>query len=73
MVLRKVASKATVTNDTYTKLIAQSHLKRSMQEQEKSFLTKKNWEQLMESLKGGIIIRENPSFEKSTSAYDPSK
>ncbi|KAA0039134.1 ty3-gypsy retrotransposon protein [Cucumis melo var. makuwa] len=39
-----------------------------MQEQEQSFvLTKKSWEQLMESPKSGIIIKENPLFDNSTS------
>ncbi|KAA0042087.1 ty3-gypsy retrotransposon protein [Cucumis melo var. makuwa] len=41
MVLRKVSSKATVTNDSYTRLVIQSHIKRSMQEQEQSYVLKK--------------------------------
>ncbi|KAA0054701.1 ty3-gypsy retrotransposon protein [Cucumis melo var. makuwa] len=45
-----------------------------MQEQEQSsILTKKIWEQLMESPKGGITIKENPLFDKSTHASDPSE
>ncbi|KAA0065727.1 ty3-gypsy retrotransposon protein [Cucumis melo var. makuwa] len=71
MALRKVAFKATVTNDTYTRLIAQSHSKRSMHEQEQSsVLIKKNWEQLIESSKSGIIIRENHLFNNCKSASD---
>ncbi|KAA0038969.1 ty3-gypsy retrotransposon protein [Cucumis melo var. makuwa] len=42
-----------------------------MQEQEKSFvLTKKSWEQLMESPKDRIFIRENPLFDNSTPTFD---
>ncbi|KAA0053336.1 retrotransposon gag protein [Cucumis melo var. makuwa] len=63
MALRKVASKATVPNDSYTGLVTQSHSKRSMQEQEQSsVLKKKSWEQLIKSPKGKIIFRENPLF-----------
>nr|ADN34142.1 hypothetical protein [Cucumis melo subsp. melo] len=69
MAPRKVASKATVTNDSYTGLVTQSHSKRSIQEQEQSsVLKKKSWEQLIESPKGGINIRENPLFNNSTPA-----
>ncbi|TYK13545.1 retrotransposon gag protein [Cucumis melo var. makuwa] len=42
-----------------------------MQEQEQSsVLTKKSWEQLMESPKGRIIIKENPLFDNYTPASD---
>ncbi|KAA0067537.1 ty3-gypsy retrotransposon protein [Cucumis melo var. makuwa] len=71
MALRKVVSKATVTNDAYTSLVIQSHSKRSMQEQEQSaVLTKKSLEQLMESSKDMIIIRENSLFDNSTPTSD---
>ncbi|KAA0058183.1 ty3-gypsy retrotransposon protein [Cucumis melo var. makuwa] len=67
MALRKVASKATVANDSYTGLITHSHSKRSRQEQEQSsvLLKKKSWEQLIKSPKGGSIIRETPLFNNS--------
>ncbi|KAA0055035.1 ty3-gypsy retrotransposon protein [Cucumis melo var. makuwa] len=64
MAPRKVASKATVANNSYTGLVTQSHLKRNMQEQD-SILKKKSLEQLIESPKGEIIIRENPLFKNS--------
>ncbi|KAA0067903.1 ty3-gypsy retrotransposon protein [Cucumis melo var. makuwa] len=74
MALRKVALKATVAKSTDSRLVTQSHLKRSMKEQEQSFvLIKKSWEQLVKSLKGGIIIRENPLFDNSTPASDLSE
>ncbi|KAA0068179.1 retrotransposon gag protein [Cucumis melo var. makuwa] len=42
-----------------------------MQEQEQSsVLTKKSWEQLMESSKGGIILKENHLLNNFTSASD---
>ncbi|KAA0033078.1 ty3-gypsy retrotransposon protein [Cucumis melo var. makuwa] len=64
-----VASKATVANDS--RLVTQSHSKMSMQVQEQSsVLTKKSWEQLMESSEGGIIIRENPLSDNFTPASD---
>ncbi|TYK04313.1 ty3-gypsy retrotransposon protein [Cucumis melo var. makuwa] len=74
MALRKVALKATVAKSTDSRLFTQSHLKRSMKEQEQSFvLIKKSWEQLVKSLKGGIIIRENPFFDNSTPVSDLSE
>ncbi|TYK11266.1 ty3-gypsy retrotransposon protein [Cucumis melo var. makuwa] len=69
MATNKVASKSSSTSDSYIGLVTQSHLKRSMQEQEQGFvLKKKSLEQLIESLKGGIIIRDNPLFNNSTPA-----
>ncbi|TYK28546.1 ty3-gypsy retrotransposon protein [Cucumis melo var. makuwa] len=67
MALRKVASKATLTNDSYTGLVTHSHSKRSRQEQEQSsvLLKKKSWEQLIKSPKGEIIIRETHLFNNS--------
>ncbi|KAA0060631.1 ty3-gypsy retrotransposon protein [Cucumis melo var. makuwa] len=45
-----------------------------MQKQEQNFvLAKKSWEQLMESPKCGIIIKENPLFEDSTPASNLSE
>ncbi|KAA0066688.1 ty3-gypsy retrotransposon protein [Cucumis melo var. makuwa] len=67
MVSKKVASKSFAASDSYTGLVTQSHLKRSMQEQEQGFVPKKkSLEQLIESPKGGIIIRDNPLFNNST-------
>ncbi|KAA0066644.1 ty3-gypsy retrotransposon protein [Cucumis melo var. makuwa] len=69
MASNKVASKFSAASDSYTGLVTQSHLKRSMQEQEQgSVLKKKSLEQLIESPKGGIIIKDNPLFNNSTSA-----
>ncbi|KAA0066531.1 retrotransposon gag protein [Cucumis melo var. makuwa] len=65
----KVASKSSAACDSYVGLVTQSHLKRSIQEQEQGFvLKKKSLEQLIESPKGGIIIRDNPLFNNSTPA-----
>ncbi|KAA0041770.1 ty3-gypsy retrotransposon protein [Cucumis melo var. makuwa] len=73
MATNKAASKSSVASDSYIGLVTQSHLKRSMQEQEQGFvLKKKSLEQLIESPKGGIIIRDNPLFNNSTSASNPS-
>ena len=42
-----------------------------MQEQEQSsVLTKKSWEELIESPKRKIIIRANPLFNNSTLSFD---
>ena len=69
MATNKAASKSSAASDSYIGLVTQSHLKRSMQEQEQGFvLKKKSLEQLIESPKGGIIIRENPLFNNSTPA-----
>ncbi|TYK14066.1 ty3-gypsy retrotransposon protein [Cucumis melo var. makuwa] len=67
MTTNKDASKSSAASDSYIELVTQSHLKRSMQEQEQGFvLKKKSLEQLIESPKGGIIIRDNPLFNNST-------
>ncbi|KAA0062459.1 ty3-gypsy retrotransposon protein [Cucumis melo var. makuwa] len=67
MKTNKVASKSSAASDSYTGLVTQSHLKRSMQEQEQSsVLKKKSLEQLIESRKGRIIIRDNPLFNNYT-------
>ncbi|KAA0066936.1 ty3-gypsy retrotransposon protein [Cucumis melo var. makuwa] len=69
MATNKAASKSSVASDSYIGLVTQSHLKKSMQEQEQGFvLNKKSLEQLIESLKGGIFIRDNPLFNNSTPA-----
>ncbi|KAA0032461.1 retrotransposon gag protein [Cucumis melo var. makuwa] len=69
MTTNKAASKSSAASDSYIGLVTQSHLKRSMQEQEQGFvLKKKSLEQLIESPKGGIIIRDNPLFNNSTPA-----
>ncbi|KAA0040518.1 ty3-gypsy retrotransposon protein [Cucumis melo var. makuwa] len=69
MASKKVASKSSAASDSYIGLVTQSHLKRSMQEQEQGFvLKKKSLEQLIESPKGRIIIRDNPLFNNSTPA-----
>ena len=69
MATNKVAFKSSAASDSYIGLVTQSHLKRSMQEQEQGFvLKKKSLEQLIESPKGGIIIRDNPLFNNSTPA-----
>ncbi|KAA0055462.1 retrotransposon gag protein [Cucumis melo var. makuwa] len=69
MATNKAASKSSVASDSYIRLVTQSHLKRSMQEQEQGFvLKKKSLEQLIESPKCGIIIRDNPLFNNSTPA-----
>ncbi|KAA0033935.1 ty3-gypsy retrotransposon protein [Cucumis melo var. makuwa] len=71
MATNKAASKSSVASDSYIGLVTQSHLKRSMQEQEQEqgfVLKKKSLEQLIESPKGGIIIRDNPLFNNSTPA-----
>ncbi|TYK00107.1 ty3-gypsy retrotransposon protein [Cucumis melo var. makuwa] len=69
MATNKAASKSSAASGFYIGLVTQSHLKRSMQEQEQGFvLKKKSLEQLIESPKGGIIIRDNPLFNNSTPA-----
>ncbi|KAA0026179.1 ty3-gypsy retrotransposon protein [Cucumis melo var. makuwa] len=69
MATSKAASKSSATSDSYIGLVTQSHLKRSMQEQEQGFvLKKKSLEQPIESPKGGIIIRDNLLFNNSTPA-----
>ncbi|KAA0064819.1 retrotransposon gag protein [Cucumis melo var. makuwa] len=69
MATNKAASKSSAASDSYIGLVTQSHLKRSMQEQEQCFvLKKKSLEQLIESPKGGIIIRDNSLFNNSMPA-----
>ncbi|KAA0032672.1 ty3-gypsy retrotransposon protein [Cucumis melo var. makuwa] len=69
MATNKAASKSSAASDSYIGLVTQSYLKRSMQEQEQGFfLKKKSLEQLIESPKGEIIIRDNPLFNNSTPA-----
>ncbi|KAA0041524.1 ty3-gypsy retrotransposon protein [Cucumis melo var. makuwa] len=66
MASKKAASKSPTASDSYTGLVTQNHLKRSMQDQEKGYVLKnKSLEQLIESPKGRIIIRENPLFNNS--------
>ncbi|KAA0056741.1 ty3-gypsy retrotransposon protein [Cucumis melo var. makuwa] len=74
MATNKAASKSSAASDSYIGLVTQSHLKRSIQEQEQDFvLKKKSLEQLIKSPKGGIIIRDNPLFDNSTPASNLSE
>ena len=74
MAIWKVASKATVKNDAYTRPVTQSDSKKNMQERKQGFvLTKKCQEQLMGSPKSEVVIRENLLFNNSTLASDLSE
>ncbi|TYK19590.1 ty3-gypsy retrotransposon protein [Cucumis melo var. makuwa] len=71
---KKATSKSSVTNEAYIGPITRSHSKRITQEQDQcSNVAQSILKQLMESLKAGIFLKENPLYDNSDSASSKSK
>ncbi|TYK28164.1 ty3-gypsy retrotransposon protein [Cucumis melo var. makuwa] len=74
MASKKVASNSSVASDAYTGPITHSRFKGIIQEQDQgSNVAQSILKQLMESLKAGIVIKENPLYDNSDSASSKSK
>ncbi|TYK23788.1 ty3-gypsy retrotransposon protein [Cucumis melo var. makuwa] len=60
MIPKKATSKSSTRSDTYPKLVTRKHSKEIIQEQgQDSVIAQSILKQLMESLKPGILIKEN--------------
>ncbi|KAA0032527.1 ty3-gypsy retrotransposon protein [Cucumis melo var. makuwa] len=74
MASKKVASKSSVPSDAYIGPITRSRSKGITQEQDQgSTIAQIILNQLMESLKAGIVIKKNPLYDNSDSASSKSK
>ncbi|TYK22929.1 ty3-gypsy retrotransposon protein [Cucumis melo var. makuwa] len=74
MASKKVASKSSVASDSYTGPITRNRSKGITQEQDQgSVVAQSILKQLIESLKAGIDIKENPLYDNSDSAFSKSK
>ncbi|KAA0063121.1 ty3-gypsy retrotransposon protein [Cucumis melo var. makuwa] len=72
--LKNVGSKSSVASNAYTESITHSHSKGITQEQNQgSDIAKSILKQLMESLKAGIVLKENSLYDNYDSASSKSK